>query len=205
MARVTFSLRTFLLFATAAVLLLGYGQYRRQRILTVCEELNRDGYYFMLPSAWHDRIWQRKPTVGEFVHAVDGRVRLKIWRRSAGGSYATFDDEQGAERLKNLDMIEHAANVNEGSGFTLQQLVLIVAAAGLLLAYGQYRRLWILNVCTKLENDGYIIDIPRAWHDYIWQRKPTVGSIFCHNGREKMSRPDPHQIPVPPVMKVGVG
>jgi hypothetical protein len=107
MAKLRINLRGLLILVTAVVLFLGYGQYRRQWILKVCAELEKDAYVFQIPNECHDSIWQRKPSVGIVVHGIDGRERLQIWRGRRASFYATFDDQEGFERLKTLGMVQY--------------------------------------------------------------------------------------------------
>jgi hypothetical protein len=71
---------------------------------------------------------------------------------------------------------------------SLRSLILIVTAFTVFLGYSQYRRTQILNVCAELQAEGYVFQIPDAWHDRLWQRKPVVGTVFTVNEKERMSR-----------------
>src|SRR5690349_10684395 len=66
--RVSYSLRFFLVIATAVTVFLGYSQIRRKKILEVCDNLRKDGYDFDVPDELMDRVvWQRKPTIGNVI------------------------------------------------------------------------------------------------------------------------------------------
>jgi hypothetical protein len=58
------SLRSLFVVATLLIVCLGYSQIRRKRILEMCAELRKDGYYFETPNDFRDFVWQRKPLIG---------------------------------------------------------------------------------------------------------------------------------------------
>jgi hypothetical protein len=61
---------------TAVVLFLGYGQWRRQRILKLCEKLSYSHVDVIRPNTWIDKLWQRKP-YGATVSAFDVSPNLR--------------------------------------------------------------------------------------------------------------------------------
>ena len=75
--------------------------------------------------------------------------------------------------------------------FSLRGLILLVTAVGLFLGARDWRKREVLKLCDQLQKDAnadrYMFDVPNSWHDYIWQRKPTVGCIFWHAGEERMT------------------
>jgi hypothetical protein len=60
-----FSLKSLFAVSTAAVLLLGVSQCRRQMILAQVEEVRQLGGQVELPASYVDRFWQRRPTRGQ--------------------------------------------------------------------------------------------------------------------------------------------
>jgi hypothetical protein len=61
MRRIKFSLRVLILLFTAAVLMLGATQWRRQRIIRSSDYFKRYGVDVVVPHSWADYIWQRRP------------------------------------------------------------------------------------------------------------------------------------------------
>jgi hypothetical protein len=72
--------------------------------------------------------------------------------------------------------------------FSISVLLTFVTVLTLFLGFSQYRRREILKVCAELQAEGYVFQIPDAWHDRLWQRKPVVGTVFTVYGKERISR-----------------
>jgi hypothetical protein len=62
--RPKYSLRFFLLFATAVTVFLGYSQIRRQKIWRDASEVEALGARVEMPNDLVDYLWQRRPTEG---------------------------------------------------------------------------------------------------------------------------------------------
>jgi hypothetical protein len=116
MPRIKFSLRLLILLVTALGLFLGYSQYRRREILKVCVELEKANYAFVVPSKWHDLIWQRRPIIGTItVATMDGKTDEVLLRPKEAYSedgtpimlIEATNDSFEIERMKKLGMIEY--------------------------------------------------------------------------------------------------
>jgi hypothetical protein len=66
--------------------------------------------------------------------------------------------------------------------FSLRGLILRVTAVGLYLGAREWRRQSVRKLCADLEQH-YVVDVPNSWQDRIFQRKPTVGTIFYRDGK----------------------
>ena len=62
MPRLKFSLRLFLLFITAAAILLGVARSRRNRIWQLAKDLEEEGVTLIIEDSWSDYIWMKQPT-----------------------------------------------------------------------------------------------------------------------------------------------
>jgi hypothetical protein len=103
MRKVRFSIRGLLILVTAIVLFLGFSQYRRREILKVAAQLKDEGYVFEVPDSWHDRIFQRKPTVARI---IKGGLVFQMHMGSLVGTIRTEDpDEEEVNRLKSVGML----------------------------------------------------------------------------------------------------
>jgi hypothetical protein len=68
--------------------------------------------------------------------------------------------------------------------FSVRVLLVLVTAIVLLMGWSQYRRRTIREQCDGWKAKGYHFVIPAEWHDYVFQRKPTVGAIHNVDGDE---------------------
>jgi hypothetical protein len=92
---------------TAFVLLLGYGQYRRLVILNVCAELKGEGYYVEMPNAWHDKFFQRTPTIVRTGN-YKGRETFHVRKRTKTGGYSVeHASDEEVIRLNELGMVDN--------------------------------------------------------------------------------------------------
>lgn len=79
------SLRSLFVGGTLLIVLFGYSQLRRKRILEMCEGLRRDGYTFETPNELRDWVWQRKPLIAIF-YELDGESFLELTTPTASTS-----------------------------------------------------------------------------------------------------------------------
>jgi hypothetical protein len=88
-----FSLRFLFAATTVLIVFLGYGQWRRQRIIDMCRFLRERGVTISVPSDWRDYVWQRTP--GKAI--VRNRLPLGL-----SGLDDTSSDGEVAQTLKKL-------------------------------------------------------------------------------------------------------
>lgn len=109
--RPKYSLKLFLLFATAMTVFLGYSQIRRQKILEVCDNLRADGYVFAAPNALFDKVvWQRKPIVGHIILS-DSKAYILFSSKAPKGRLAArlflVDNNAEVAQLETLGVVAY--------------------------------------------------------------------------------------------------
>lgn len=57
--------------------------------------------------------------------------------------------------------------------FSLLTLLIVATLLALFIGYSQHRRRFILRECEALKAEQVQFNLPDAWTDQIWQRKPT--------------------------------
>jgi hypothetical protein len=110
MRRIKFSLRGLILLVTAVGLFLGYSQYRRREILSVCVELSEHGYVFPVKDEWFDRyVWQRKPLAGTITKGAFGKhavvCRKAGWRKTH--LFVTYNEEE-VDRFQKSGLVNYS-------------------------------------------------------------------------------------------------
>jgi hypothetical protein len=108
-----FSLKAMLLLVTAIGLFLGYSQWRRQRMLAECRELQAKGAIVLLPSGFLDYFWQRRP-IGAEIHFRARRWGISSIEVTSRGIEALY------KRLKEMEIsvddIHHFSDVAGADG-----------------------------------------------------------------------------------------
>jgi len=106
--RPKYSLKLFLLIATAVTVFLGYSQIRRQNILDMCAELRKDGYVIKAPNELQDSLWQRKPYVGFIsVYGETETLEGTMKQTDEGTVRGWTRDRQEIARMKRLGVVSY--------------------------------------------------------------------------------------------------
>jgi len=109
MKRPRFGLRSLLIVVTLAAAILGYAQWRRQRILREARELESQGFTLLWQDTWTNQIWPVVPKEAKCEYfSVDGdrwKIGTEVYRAAdEDGINAHY--ARGVDRLKALGVEE---------------------------------------------------------------------------------------------------
>jgi hypothetical protein len=111
MRRIRISLRALILLVTAIGLYLGAREWRRQSVEKLCAQIEEDsrldGYIYILPNDWLDKLWQRKPIMAKTYTSKSGSEYVAgLVYRAREDVYSVINDDEVIDLLKKLDVVD---------------------------------------------------------------------------------------------------